>query len=324
MLESEQNKTVEIENENNGAESSFDFDGIIRSVKQDMIKGGNPAARMEESSQSKPESGTAEAEKKAESKEDVQEKPEKTQEPETNENAELSSEVEELKKKLDGHQRFSSSAGRAIKMVKRQIEDLLAEGRLEETEAETMISALSAEGLTGAEAEALQHREPSHLDKLASFITQDVIQNYLEYSEDGDFVKKMQAFDMMYKELDQESQVKLVDELLNMSSPLKAIRKIVQTGEEELKSDLGEVLEFGSVKKYADAQKTKIQKMEKNIEQLKKKLSQYEDFDKPTEPVSKKMAGIDSSTKQMQGNDYRAIANRRIDNLYKAVSGQTA
>lgn len=202
-------------------------------------------------------------------------------------------EYQTLSKKLDAtnerlyeNQRFARSLNQNKTTALKQIKDLIEEGELSEDQGEKLIAVLNASSVKEPESlskpESLE--ENSHpFQKFFTIANLDVIQNYLEVSEDETYREKVHAFDAFMNEASQEELNDLYQELSSFEKePMKLLKKMLSKGQQYLDEGFSEFAKAGGFRKYNSNKNSEIEILQRKVDKLGKKLLSYESYDKPT------------------------------------------
>jgi hypothetical protein len=226
-----------------------------------------------------------------------------------------SEDYEKLNQRFLHSQRFATKNTTALKAVRAKIEQLSEEGSLSEEERDSLIKSMSIEGIVFNE-ETVAEPIQTTLSPICNILTGDLIQQYIDFSGDILYQGKIHAFDALYTELSPEEQEQMVDLILEEKIPMRILKKVLALGEENLKSEYGEVIAAGSPKKYAIAQKQEIKKRDDKIAKLEAKISQYEDFVTP----SSSSRSAPSASKGDSLSNYQRMMEDKANELLKMTS----
>ena len=108
------------------------------------------------------------------------------------------------------------------------------------------------------------------------------LQNIKKYTDDGLLQDKVDAFDYFLSIASEEEKEELLESLTAlMDNPLSLAKKMLSIGQEVFENSYGQVKKAGGLKNYLSQKDQELEKLQKNIDKLTKKLAQYEDFDQP-------------------------------------------
>ncbi len=198
----------------------------------------------------------------------------------------LSKKVESLNERLYENQRFARSINQnranAISQIQRDIED----GELSEEVGDKLLKLLNTTSVKEPEELSKAETTPQHQNPFQKFFTiasTDVVQNYLEVTEDELYEDKAKAFGAFLSEATQEELDTLYKELeLLETRPTSLLKKMLEHGKAYLDEGFGEFMKAGGFRKYSFTKNTEIETLNKKIDKLEKKVLKYESYDKPT------------------------------------------
>ncbi len=196
------------------------------------------------------------------------------------------SEVEALRKKLEkvektlaeNHKYGRSNAQKvknAIKVAQRFVDD----GLLAEEEAKELLQTLHLEGETEEEDASRYQSSPfAPIFKVAN----KELQNILKYTDDEHLQDKVNAFDYFLSVGSKEEIEQVFEDLSELlDDPLKLARKMLSIGQDVYEESYKGIRQAGGFKNYLSVKDQEIEKLQKKLDKVEKKLLQYEDFDKP-------------------------------------------
>ena len=155
----------------------------------------------------------------------------------------------------------------------------MAEGSLNEDEAGRLLESLER-GLDedlGVEHSSLF----GHPFAKVLAIANQELENIRKYTDDATLDDKVRAFDYFLMVASKEEQEQALEELMDLKdSPLKLAKTMLEKGQQYEKS-YHEMKSSGSLYGLITHKDQEIDKLRKSIDKLTKKLSHYEDYDKP-------------------------------------------
>ena len=205
------------------------------------------------------------------------------------EKEDLSAELSKLKKRNEDIRSYASDVKRRLSLTQAKITSLMASGDLEEEAGQAVLEALRS--TTFKEPEDLKQslKEPADKDSqsilmpLYKNLTSDLLDQYLEVSEDDAVSDKINAFDALIAQSSDEEQRTILDGILEKGkTPMSHLKAVLAVGQEFLDEGFGDYLKAGSFKKYTMLWQEKQTLLENKVDNLQKKLLQYEgNFDRP-------------------------------------------
>lgn len=196
----------------------------------------------------------------------------------------FSKEISTLRKRLGDSQKYGNINAEKVKQASNQIMHFIESGDISEEEGQQILSILSQDKVAVPNSDAVESSNP--FQKFFNVVTNDVVQAYLDVTEDNDFRKKVDAFDAYLSESSQEELDYLHSELLKVGDkPLALLKKMLAVGENTLKDGYDDLFQSGGFRKYAASQKEKIKSLQDEVDKLKKKLIKYQNEGKPTHGI---------------------------------------
>ncbi len=220
--------------------------------------------------------------------------------------------LEKTKKRLNDAQNWGNSINRKLKAAERVLEEDLEAGKITEEQFDRLKEAFRSE-----HPEPTEEPEPKSSDPLSNLVNIAISPQNIKslrdaLGEDEEiFYKKAVAFDFFMDNASPQERKNLYEDLADLEeSPLKLARKIYSIGEREYEGVYKDIDEAGGVKALLEVKNKQLESRQKTIDKLKKKLSQYEDHDKPT--IIREELGLDLNQPQKPRGDAmdRALASR--------------
>lgn len=213
--------------------------------------------------------------------------------PKKEETAQSKEDYDALSKKLDlvnerlyENQRFARSMNQSRSQVIQQIQKDIEEGDISEEIGGRLMALLKASSLKEPEGlmkgDAAPHAS-SPFQKFFDIATPDIVQTYLEVTEDDGYEDKAKAFGAFLKEASSEELDSLYKELEQLSSrPTALLKRMLHEGDQYLQSGFGEFMKAGGFRQYSVLKREEINTLLKKIDTLQNKIIKYESYDKPT------------------------------------------
>lgn len=198
-----------------------------------------------------------------------------------------SSEVEVLRKKLEKtektlaeNHKYGRSNAQKVKNAVKTVQRFADDGLLAEEEAKELLQTLHLEGEIDEE-EGITRYQTSPFSPIFKVANKE-LENILKYTDDDRLQDKVNAFDYFLSVGSKEEIEEVLEDLTELlDNPLKLARKMLSIGQEVYEESYKGIREAGGFKNYLSQKDQDIEKLQKKIDKLEKKLLQYEDFDKP-------------------------------------------
>lgn len=262
------------------------FDAQEEAYKRRSGKSNSPTSTEDEVAKIDLESSVSD--RKETPKTESDEVPEK-EEPDVKDQKDVSDELLKLKKKGDDARSYASDIKRRFILTQSKIKDLIESGDLEEEAGKALLEAMSSTAIK--EPDDLKHSLKESQEKSSQGIlsplyknfTEDLLNQYLEVSEDEVVDNKIRAFDSLVTQSSEEEQKEILERILEKGkTPMSHLKAVLALGQEFLDDGFGEYLKAGSFKKYTNSWKEKQADLEEKVDKLQRKLIQYEsNFDRP-------------------------------------------
>jgi uncharacterized protein YciU (UPF0263 family) len=209
----------------------------------------------------------------------------------------------EIKRRMD-NQHYSSALKQTFLSAKARILVEKEEGEISDIVADRLIAILDGhhatepEGLgDGLKNSLKEGRNSSHQEEGShafspyfKAITQDVIQNYLDVSEDDSYENKIRAFNTYLSEATAEEMEELSEDLKSVNNnPMALLKKMLKAGESFQEQGYSLYEKAGGlrslIQSHQEALAAKDKLIEKHLKEIDKKdkiLLKYEHYDKGT------------------------------------------
>ena len=201
----------------------------------------------------------------------------------------LQAELEKTKKAFTDTQKYGHSNARKLKAAQKHAQSLVESGALSEDEAQNLLELLENE------CEEVVETSSDPLSNILK-IANTELANFIKYNEDPFLHEKIKSFDLLLS-LSSEKEVREILEELNdlVDEPLRLAKKMLSLGDEFHKKSGSEIIATGSIPNYIKKQQEEIQKLNKTIDKLTKKMAEYEDYDRPRQRISEVGESKDTS-----------------------------
>jgi hypothetical protein len=192
---------------------------------------------------------------------------------------------EKTKKALSETKKWAHTNSQKLKTAIKKINSLVDSEILTEAEAKELTEQLNAEGDEEHQYEASDNLPP--MQKIYSSANRE-LENIKKYTDDENLTDKIAAFDFFITDCDPDEREEILDELesLRGSDPLKMTKRMISLGAKYYEEVYKEFKEAGGYKKYSAQKNDEIVKLQKKVDKLTRKLSQYEEYDDPTRRIA--------------------------------------
>ena len=191
----------------------------------------------------------------------------------------LQEELSKTQKRLLENQQYGRQNAQRLKTALKVVKELEAEGSLSEEEAARLAESLDREN--GGENGEDPLPETSHPFGKVMAIANQELENIRKYTDDDLLDDKVGAFDYFLLVASKEEREQALDDLTELiHTPLPLAKKMLSIGQGYEKS-YREMKAAGSLYGLLTQKDQELADLQKNLDKFKKKLSQYEDYDKP-------------------------------------------
>lgn len=205
----------------------------------------------------------------------------------------LQEELIKSRKAITDTQKFGHHKARQLKNALKITQELVTNGSLSQEEAQSLVESL---GKDDHETEADVSPYESHPFAPVLKIANAELATLRKYSDDDLLDEKVKAFDYFLNLAPLEDIQEALDDLTELSDePIKLTKKMLAIGQHYYDTGYKDIKAAGGVFAYIDKKNQDIDQLHKTIDKLNKKLSQYEDFDKPRYRIAETGNGVGDS-----------------------------
>jgi len=193
----------------------------------------------------------------------------------------LRKKLEKTEKVLADNQRYGRTNAQKVKAALKVAQQLAEDGILDESEARGLLDALQTEGEDHSVYPSPS--SPAHLFAPIFRVANKELENIRKYTDDDRLQDKVEAFDWFLSTSSDEEREQALEDLTELlDNPVKLAKRMLSIGQDVYDGSYRAIREAGGVKNCLAQKEQVIEKLQKNIDKLEKKLLQYEDFDKPS------------------------------------------
>jgi hypothetical protein len=207
----------------------------------------------------------------------------------------LRAKLEKTEKVLAENQRYGRTNAQKVSSALKVAQKLTDDGLLSEEEAQELLETLRKgeprreEGDARRDEGKQEDEGISHADHPQARLFGPIfkvanreLQNILKYTDDNLLQNKVAAFDYFLSVGSQEETVQVLEELTELlDDPVKLAKRMIAIGHKVYEESYRGIQEAGGFKNYLAQKDQELEKRQKKIDKLEKKLLQYEDFDQP-------------------------------------------
>jgi len=191
----------------------------------------------------------------------------------------LQEELSKTQKRLLENQQYGRQNAQRLKTALKVVKELETEGSLSEEEAARLAESLDREN--GGESDGDLVSEASHPFGKVMAIANQELENIRKYTDDDLLDDKVGAFDYFLLVASQEEREQALEDLTELiHTPLPLAKKMLSIGQ-GYEASYREMKAAGSLYGLLSQKDQEMADLQKNLDKFKKKLSQYEDYDKP-------------------------------------------
>jgi hypothetical protein len=195
----------------------------------------------------------------------------------------LQAELEKTRKTILENQKYGRQNAQRLKGALKQAKILMENGALSEEEGMSLITSLESDHEEEVETSPYDAHPFGKVLKIAN--TQ--LENLRKYSDDELLDDKVKAFDYFLSLASPEEVKGALEDLTELiDDPIKLTKKMLSIGKLYYDESYKDIASAGSVQNYIKQKHEEIEKLNKNIDKLTKKLAQYEDYDQPRHRIN--------------------------------------
>ena len=197
----------------------------------------------------------------------------------------LQAELEKTRKTIAENQKYGRQNAQRLKSALKLTKEMVENGALSEAEAQSLMESLSNNDDSEAEVEHSPYA--AHPFGKVLKIANTQLENLRKYSDDELLDDKVKAFDYFLSLASQEEVKDALEELTDLiDDPIKLTKKMLAIGKRYYDESYKDIASSGSVQNYIKQKHQEIEKLNRSIDKLTKKLAQYEDYDQPRHRIS--------------------------------------
>lgn len=193
----------------------------------------------------------------------------------------LTEELEKTRKTILENQKYGRQNAQRLKSALKLTKEMLENGTLSQDEAQKLVESLeSGDGEVAPEAEVSPY--DSHpFGKILKVANAELV-NLRKYSDDELLDDKIKAFDYFLSVAPQEDIAESFEVLNDLiEDPVKLAKQMLNIGKRYYEESYKDIASSGGIAQYIKSKQEEIEKLNKSIDKLTKKLAQYEDYDQP-------------------------------------------
>ena len=193
----------------------------------------------------------------------------------------LTAELEKTRKTILENQKYGRQNAQRLKSALKQTQLLMESGALSQEEAQSLLASLES-----GDGEVAQEREVSPYDshpfgKILKVANAELV-NLRKYSDDELLDDKIKAFDYFLSVAPQEDIAESFEVLNDLiEDPVKLAKQMLNIGKRYYDESYKDIASSGGIAQYIKIKQEEIEKLNKSIDKLTKKLAHYEDYDQP-------------------------------------------
>ena len=207
----------------------------------------------------------------------------------------LQEELLKNRKVITDTQKFGHQNARKLKNALKITQELIESGSLSQSEAQSLVESLeNSSGEAATELEGYPYN--SHpFGKILKIANAELV-NLRKYSDDELLDDKIKAFDYFLSVAPQEDIAESFEVLNDLiEDPVKLAKQMLNIGKRYYDESYKDIASSGGIAQYIKSKQEEIEKLNKSIDKLTKKLAQYEDFDKPRYRIAEMGNGVDGA-----------------------------
>ena len=193
----------------------------------------------------------------------------------------LQEELTKTNKRLAETQAFGHKNSKRLKSALKITRDLLENGTLSELEAQSLVESLNNDVDVEAGLGESSPYDTHPFGKVLK-IANTQLENLRKYSDDELLDDKVKAFDYFLSLASPEEVKGALEDLTDLiDDPIKLTKKMLSIGKIYYDESYKDISSSGGIGSYIKKKHEEIEKLNRSIDKLTKKLAQYEDYDQP-------------------------------------------
>ena len=206
----------------------------------------------------------------------------------------LQAELEKTRKTIAENQKYGRQNAQRLKSALKLAKEMVENGTVSESEAQSLMESLES----NHEEELETSPYDAHpFGKVLKIANTELI-NLRKYSDDELLDDKVKAFDFFLSLASPEEVKGALEELTDLiDDPIKLTKKMLSIGKLYYDESYKDIASSGSVQNYIKQKHEEIDKLNRSIDKLTKKLAQYEDYDQPRYRIAEMGNGVDGANR---------------------------
>ena len=192
----------------------------------------------------------------------------------------LQAELTKTNKRLAETQAYGHKNSKRLKSALKITRELVENGALSELEAQSLVESLNNDDVEAGLGESSPY--DTHPFGKVLKIANTELASLRKYSDDELLDDKVKAFDHFLSLASPEEVKDALEDLTDLiDDPIKLTKKMLAIGKRYYDEAYKDIASSGSVQNYIKQKHQEIDKLNRSIDKLTKKLAQYEDYDQP-------------------------------------------
>jgi hypothetical protein len=197
----------------------------------------------------------------------------------------LQAELTKTNRRLAETQAYGHKNSKRLKSALKITRELVENGALSEAEAQSLVESLNNDDVEAGLGESSPY-DTHPFGKVLKIANTELL-SLRKYSDDELLDDKVKAFDHFLSLASPEEVKDALEELTDLiDDPIKLTKKMLSIGKLYYDEAYKDIANAGSVQNYIKEKHQEIDKLNKSIDKLTKKLAQYEDYDQPRHRIS--------------------------------------
>lgn len=190
----------------------------------------------------------------------------------------LKKEIEKKTKALTDTQKWGNKNSQKAKNALKIASQLIENGFLTSEEAEPLLKSLNSDASEDQEEMDIEEKALSPLQKMYKIANKE-LENIRKYTDDKLMNQKVNSFDYFINYSSPEEINEVLEKLNDLKDdPVKMTKEMIAIGQKYYEEVYKNFEEAGGLKQFVEKQAQTVQKLEKKIDKLYKKLQEYEDY----------------------------------------------